>query len=130
MSKNEREEYGTISLQILMEGVASMRPLSVHLNSRPRRADRGSIHRELTISNSIDPETTCNVEESQARYACPHCGSDEVRGDFDTYQVYRAEGDRLIHLRSEWTDPAVLALYCEACGEQIEIDGLDDIKFD
>ena len=62
-----------------------------------------------------------------AKYACRNCGSDEVRGDFDTYQVYRAEGDRLVHLRSELTDPAILALYCNSCEEQIEIEDLGEI---
>ena len=56
--------------------------------------------------------------------------SDEVRGDFDTYQVYRAEGDNLIHLRSEFTDPAVLALYCTECGERIGIENLSDITIE
>ena len=66
--------------------------------------------------------------ESLPKYACRNCGSDEVRGDFDTYQVYRAEGDRLVHLRSEFTDPAILALYCAECHEPIEIGDLAELK--
>ena len=68
--------------------------------------------------------------ELPPKYACAECGSDEVRGDFDTYQVYRAEGDQLIHLRSEFTDPAVLALYCMECGERIDIEDLREIKIE
>ena len=68
--------------------------------------------------------------ESRPKYACAECGSDEVRGDFDTYQVYRAEGDKLIHLRSEFTDPAVLALYCTECGESIHIEDLREIEIE
>ena len=60
--------------------------------------------------------------DAQPKYACKACGSDEVRGDFDTYQVYRAEGDKLVHLRSEFTDPAILELFCNICHELIEIE--------
>ena len=72
--------------------------------------------------------TSANTE-TRPKYACPECGSTEVRGDFDTYQVYLAEGDRLIHLRSEFTDPAILALYCNMCDVEIDAD-LDGVKFD
>ena len=61
------------------------------------------------------------------KYGCRRCGSAEVRGDFDTYQVYWAEGDKLVHLRAEFTDPAVLALYCNQCGERIPIEDLAGI---
>ena len=63
------------------------------------------------------------------KYACKECGSQEVRGDFDTYQVFLAEDDKLVHLRSEFTDPAILALYCNECGEQIDED-LHGIKIE
>ena len=68
--------------------------------------------------------------EAHPKYACTRCGSDEVRGDFDTYQVFLAEGDRLIHLRSEFTDPAILALYCNHCHVRIEIEDLSEIKIE
>ena len=61
------------------------------------------------------------------KFACGRCGSTEVRGDFDTYQVYLAEGDKLIHLRSEFTDPAILSLYCNHCQYEIEIEDLGEI---
>lgn len=64
------------------------------------------------------------------KYGCHRCGSAEVRGDFDTYQVYQAAGDKLIHLRSEFTDPAVLALYCNACGAGIQIDDRAGIEIE
>lgn len=72
----------------------------------------------MTTENSSD----------RPKYACAECGNDEVRGDFDTYQVYLAEGDKLIHLRSEATDPAILELYCNACGAEVEIDDLGEIE--
>lgn len=68
-----------------------------------------------------------NSNEVPPKYGCLRCGSVEVRGGFDTYQVYRAEGDKLIHLRSEFTDPAILALYCNECGGRVEIEDLGEI---
>ena len=74
---------------------------------------------------------TSENNANSPKYACKECGNDEVRGDFDTYQVYRAEGDKLIHLRSEFTDPAIMALYCNdfSCGARIYED-LDEVIFD
>ena len=54
------------------------------------------------------------------KYACKECGSDEVRSQFDTYQVFRAEGDRLVHLRSEFPVTGLLALHCNWCDEPIQ----------
>ena len=56
------------------------------------------------------------------KYACKECGSDEVRGDFDTYPVFRAEDDKIVFLRSELTDTGVMELYCNSCGEEIDED--------
>ena len=70
------------------------------------------------------------IGEELPKYACRNCGSDEVRGDFDTYQVYRAEDDRLVHLRSEFTDPAVLVLFCTQCHGRIHIEDITEIKFE
>ena len=74
---------------------------------------------------------TSENNATNPKYACKECGSEEVRGDFDTYQVYRAEGDKLIYLRSEFTDPVILALYCNdgSCGARIYED-LDEVIFD
>ncbi len=68
--------------------------------------------------------------EEGPKYACRSCGCHEVRGDFDTYQVYLAVGTKLIHLRSEFTDPAVLELYCNRCQEQIEIEDISEITIE
>ena len=65
--------------------------------------------------------------DARPKFACGICGSTEVRGGFDTYQVFLAEGDKLIHLRSEWTDPAIMYLYCNHCQYEIEIDDLGEI---
>ena len=63
------------------------------------------------------------------KYACKECGSDEVRGDFDTYPVYLAEGDKLVFLRTELTDIGVMELYCNSCGEEID-ENLDGITIE
>lgn len=73
--------------------------------------------------------TSVNAE-TRPKYACPECGATEVRGDFDTYQVFRAEENKLVHLRSECTDPAILALYCNVCGVAIQIDDLGEIDIE
>ena len=57
------------------------------------------------------------------RYACPHCGSTEVRGDFDTYPVFLAEDNKIVYQRLESTDAGVSELYCNSCHELI-VDGL------
>lgn len=61
--------------------------------------------------------------DASPKYACPHCASTEVRGDFDAYPVFRAEEDKIVYLRSETTDAGVLELYCNSCHELIA-DGL------
>ena len=63
------------------------------------------------------------------KYACPYCGSAEVRGDFDAYPVFLADGDKLVYLRSETTDAGVLELYCNSCHDLIT-DDLDDVEFE
>ena len=69
----------------------------------------------MTIDNNALP-----------KYACSHCGSIEVRGDFDSCPVFRAEGDRIIYLRSE-TYPLIDALYCNFCHEDIEIENINEL---
>lgn len=63
---------------------------------------------------------TSENNATSPKYACKECGSDEVRSQFDTYQVFRAEGDKLVHLRSEFPVTGLLALYCNWCDEQIQ----------
>lgn len=60
------------------------------------------------------------------KYACAVCGSDEVRGDFDTCPVFLAEGDKIIYLRSD-TYPLIDALYCNVCHADIEIENIDEL---
>ena len=60
------------------------------------------------------------------KYACSHCGHNEVRGDFDTCPVFMAEGDKIIYLRSE-TYPDLSALYCNFCHRDIEIENIDEL---
>ena len=49
------------------------------------------------------------------KYACPYCGSTEVRGEFDSYSVFRAEGDKLVYTRSETIVAGLSKLLCNAC---------------
>ena len=65
---------------------------------------------------------TSENNATSPRFACKECGSDEVRGDFDTYPVFRAEDDKMVFLRTESTDAGVLELYCNSCGEEINED--------
>lgn len=65
---------------------------------------------------------TVESSDKSSKYACRICGSVEVRGIFDTYPVFLAEGDRLIYQRLESTGAGIEALYCNECHEQIEID--------
>ena len=64
-----------------------------------------------------------------AKYACRRCGSTELHGGLDTYQVYLAEGDKLSYLRSEYADPEILALYCNICGAEIEVEDFSEIEY-
>ena len=118
MSTNEPDDLGSVSVQVTLKGPAISGPVTVHIGSPFQLSDRESSHQEKTGEHNLP------------KYACRQCGSDEVRGDLDTYQVYRADGDRLFHLRSEFTDPAILALYCNSCGEKLEIDDLGEIQFE
>ena len=70
------------------------------------------------------------IKDLLPKYACRNCGSDEVRGDFDTYPVFRAEGDNLVHLRSESAGGSVLTLYCNECQEPIEAEVMSDIAIE
>ena len=69
--------------------------------------------------------------DNTPQYACRLCGSDEIRGDFDSYAVYRAEGDSLVFLYSELTDPIATSLYCVRCGGRLELtqEELGNINF-
>lgn len=73
-----------------------------------------------------DGEMNSIGDDTRPKYACTRCGSNEVRGDFDTCPVFRAEGDKIIYLRSE-TYPELCALYCNSCHEDIEIENIDEL---
>ena len=72
---------------------------------------------------------TSENSATSPRFAYKECGSDEVRGDFDTYPVFRAEDDKIVFLRTELTDIGVMELYCNSCGEEIDED-LDGITIE
>ncbi|MYC29806.1 MAG: hypothetical protein F4X65_06930 [Chloroflexi bacterium] len=118
MSTNEPDALGSVSFKVVWKSAATSGPVTVYIGSPFQLCD-GEISRQEGTR-----------ELNLPKYACHHCGSEEVRGDLDTYQVYRADGDKLFHLRSEFTDPAILALYCNSCGEKIEIDDLGEIQFE
>ena len=69
---------------------------------------------------------TANTE-SRPKYACHVCGSDEVRTDPETYQVFLAQGDKLIFLRSDFNASGLSTIYCNECDEEIEVENLGDV---
>ena len=128
MSSNEPEELGSVSFQVVFRGSAISRPVTVYLGSYFQQGDSTISHEEGMDVKRYEVNNESESKKNLPKYSCRQCGSDEVRGDFDTYQVYRAEDDKLVHLRSEFTDPVVLDLYCNECGERIEIEDLSEIK--
>ena len=77
-----------------------------------------------------ETNTATDAGDEPAKYACRNCGSNEVGGNSDTYPVFRAEGDKLIYLRSESNELGVLALYCNICQRRIEVDDIGEIKIE
>ena len=69
---------------------------------------------------------TSQTDTTLPKYACAHCDSIEVRGNFDTCPVFLAEGDRIIYLKSE-TYPLIDAPYCNRCHEDLEIENIDEL---
>ena len=67
----------------------------------------------------MNPENTENLP----KYACRECGSDELRGEMHGFEVFRAEGDKIIHVRSEGTDGGLGGLFCYECDEPIPVEG-------
>ena len=70
------------------------------------------------------------IKDTLPKYACRNCGSHEVRGDFDTYPVFQAEGDKLVFQRKECPDGSVLVFYCTDCHEPIEIENVAEVKIE
>lgn len=64
------------------------------------------------------------------QYACRICGSGEIRGEPDSYPVFRAEDDKIVYLRSETLPGGLSYLYCNECDEPIEADDLGRIRVD
>ena len=77
-----------------------------------------------------DGEMTTQHGETIPKYACGICGSDEVRGDFDSYPVFLAQDDKIIYLRSETIVAGLSALYCNQCDEEIESDDYGEIEIE
>ena len=68
------------------------------------------------------------TKEATPKYACPSCGGDEVHSDLNAYDVYRAEGDKLVFLRSDGLDGLVTQLFCVNCGEEVPIGDKSELK--
>lgn len=64
------------------------------------------------------------------QYACRICGSDEIRGEPDSYPVFRAEDDKIVYLRSETYDNDLSDLICNECHEPIEVADYGRIKIE
>lgn len=63
-------------------------------------------------------------------YACRICGSDEIRGEPDSYPVFLAEDDKIVYLRSETYANDLSELYCNHCDEPIEVEDFGAIKIE
>lgn len=64
------------------------------------------------------------------QYACRICGSDEIRGEPDSYPVFRAEDDKIVYLRSETYDNDLSDLICNECLEPIEVADFGRIRIE
>lgn len=60
--------------------------------------------------------------DNTPKYACRLCGSNEIRGEFDSYPVFQAEGDRLVFLRMDSIPGGLSELYCNFCHESIDVE--------
>ena len=72
--------------------------------------------------------TSTGNGDAPAKYACPWCGSTEIRKVFYTYEVFSATGDKLSYVRSISIDPKIFPLQCNKCGEELEVE-YSEIKF-
>ena len=66
-------------------------------------------------------ETSAGNGDDPAKYACRTCGSIEVATKTETWAVFRAEGDQLLYLRDESPVTGLSSLFCNECGEDIEV---------
>ena len=69
-----------------------------------------------------------NDDTAFPKYGCRQCGSVKLRGNFDTFQVFRAEGEVIVHLGSEYLVSGLLGLFCYECDGEIAAESLGDIK--
>lgn len=67
----------------------------------------------------MDPENT----DTLPKYACKECGSNEVISEMHGFEVFRAVGDKIVHVRSEGTDGGLAGLFCYECDEPIPVQG-------
>ena len=126
MSEIEQETFGSISFQVVLNGLASLRPITVHLDSASPRINDGSNRLRGQTAENHSPEDEGNLPKC----ACRECGSVQLRSDLDTYQVFLAQDDKLVHLRSEGTPGGLQGLYCYECGKEIEAGCLGDIRIE
>ena len=68
------------------------------------------------------------AKKTAPKYACPNCGGDEVHSDLNAHDVFRAEGDKIVYLRSNSLDGLVMQLFCVRCGEEVPLDDKSDLK--
>lgn len=54
------------------------------------------------------------------KYQCRACGCVEVAGGLDSYPIFRAEGEKLVYVRTVSYDADISSLTCAECGEDIE----------
>ena len=126
MSDNEAENSVSISLQVVVRGSATLKPVVVCLDSGVQPNDCGTNYPSGKPTETPAPES----EESPPKYACQVCGSTRLRSDLNAFDVFVAQDDKLVHVRDEGTPGGLQELYCYDCGEEIEAGYLGDIRIE
>ena len=126
LAENEKENLISIPFQVTVRGAVNFGPITVSLDPVHLRNNRRT--------NSSRGQTTENPaledERNLPKCACRVCGSVQLRSDLDTYQVFLAQDDKLVHLRSEGAPGGLQSLYCYECGEEIEAGDLGDLSIE
>ena len=79
---------------------------------------------------SLEPEMDSVKGPEIPKYACRRCGSLKLRSNFDTFQVFRAEGDKIIHIGSDFLASGLWGLYSYECDEEIQVESLGSVKIE
>ena len=119
MSDNEAENSVSISLQVVVRGSATLKPVAVCLDSGVRPNDCGTNYSSGKPTETPAPES----EESPPKYACQVCGSTRLRSDLNAFDVFVAQDDKLVHVRDEGTPVAFKGFTVMNAGRKLKLGG-------